>query len=90
MTIVPTYVDRKTACFHLCLSRSTFDLRVSNGDLPQPVDKLGKKHLWRWAEIEAALNGDSERAHHSPIFRGIGNAATKKGKRRAPCRRPCR
>lgn len=85
---IPAYVDRKTAMHHTCLAESTFNALMARGDLPQPVKKCGKKWLWRWADIEAALSGEKEPVNDTPFFAGIKDAKTKKGRGRASGRRP--
>lgn len=72
----PPWQDAPTLCAHLCISESTIDNWVRDGNLP-PARKIGGKRMWRWSEVEQFLNAkagivpDDEEA----LARRIFNAA---------------
>jgi predicted DNA-binding transcriptional regulator AlpA len=53
---IPAYVSRQRAAHELDMSPDTFDDYVRKGVLPQPKRRGGLTR-WKWAEINAALEG---------------------------------
>lgn len=78
----PSYVDRATGAAELCIDPSTWDQWVREGLLPPPIrigkkaGKAGKKPLWRWADIDACLQGHApvvQMPEPEPFFRGLAD-----------------
>lgn len=66
--LFPTYVDAARLCAELCISRDTMDRWLKAGRIPRP--KAGKgKRLWKWAEVEARIDG---RQKSAPVSRDLG------------------
>jgi hypothetical protein len=54
----PPWQDAPTLCLHLCISSGTLDNWIKQEILP-PAKIVGGKRMWKWAEVEARLNGDA-------------------------------
>lgn len=62
---VPTYVDIDRLCFELCICPDTAKQWIKDGRLPPPKPGRGK-FLWKWREVEAAIDGITKSAAVSP------------------------
>lgn len=52
----PPWQDAATLCAHLCISEGTLDTLIRQGKLPA-ARWLGGKRVWKWAEIDAQVDG---------------------------------
>lgn len=50
----PPWQDLPTLCEHISVSPNTIDTWVSQGILPPPRDRGGKR-LWKWSEVDEKL-----------------------------------
>ena len=55
----PPWQDCATVCAHLCISESTLDNWIKREILPA-ARMVGGKRMWKWAEIERALDGEGD------------------------------
>jgi hypothetical protein len=55
--MIPPYQDISTLCKNLCIGATTVDAWVKQGILPPPKLRGGKR-LWKWTEVERALDGE--------------------------------
>lgn len=65
---IPAWVDKARLCQETCLADRTVDILVKTGQLPPPR-KVGRKLLWRWAEVDRYLDhgGAGETESVSPF-----------------------
>ncbi len=52
----PPWQDTATLCAHICVSANTVETWVSQGILPPPR-KRGGKRMWKWDEVNEYLEG---------------------------------
>ena len=55
---IPAWQDISTLSFNLCICDRTVDAWVRQGILP-PARLRGGKRLWKWAEVERYLEGQT-------------------------------
>lgn len=51
---IPPWMDCATLCAHICVVESTVEKWVSEGILPPPRTKGGKR-MWKWSEVDEML-----------------------------------
>jgi predicted site-specific integrase-resolvase len=61
----PPYQDIETLCAHLSVSPSTVEAWMKIGKLPPPKVRTDGKRLWKWIEVERALDGWEEHTQES-------------------------
>jgi predicted site-specific integrase-resolvase len=61
---VPSYVDMSRLCQELCLCESTVEAWMKAGKIPPPKINDGKR-LWKWIEVEQAIDGWNDRVQQS-------------------------
>lgn len=66
---IPTYVDADRLCHELCVSIDTIDRMMAIGKFPKPKPGMPGKRLWKWREVEAAIDGTSKVA---PVSSNLG------------------
>lgn len=54
----PPFMCLSTLAEHICLSERAIEQWVSDGRLPPPKTRRGKR-LWRWTEVVQYLDNDS-------------------------------
>jgi predicted DNA-binding transcriptional regulator AlpA len=77
MTGPPAYVDSIELQRQLCRSEATIKDWVQRGILPQPVRPGGGQPLWRWADVDAALQRWAVGSTSDPYSEGTKNAQGK-------------
>ena len=53
----PPWQDAPTLCAHICVTENTLDAWVKQKGFP-PARMRGGKRMWKWAEVEAWLDGE--------------------------------
>ena len=68
----PLLVAAEDAAKLLGLSRRTFERLLGTGRIPRPL-RLGRRRLWRVAELQAWTDGDCPSRERWDIMRGAGD-----------------
>lgn len=50
------YMNLSQLAMHTCLDESTILELVASNEFPRPK-KRGQQHMWRWCDVEAAIDG---------------------------------
>lgn len=72
----PPWQDAPTLCAHLCISEGTLDNLVRQGKLPA-ARWLGGKRVWKWAEVEALIDGGPDKVEELTLAEGVRHATRK-------------
>lgn len=69
----PPWQDLPTLCEHISVSPNTVDTWVSQGILPPPRERGGKR-LWKWSEVDEKLTVGAAGGSPDPIADRIRDA----------------
>jgi predicted DNA-binding transcriptional regulator AlpA len=70
----PPWQDLPTLCEHISVSPNTIDTWVTQGILPPPRERGGKR-LWKWSEVDEKLTVGAEGASPDSQAERIRNAS---------------